>query len=72
MKHAFEFFVRIALLIFTLLIWLWALDQPLSNSMNLFIMVGCLLLVFPVVWLGRWILDRKPTASRAASRISSR
>jgi protein-S-isoprenylcysteine O-methyltransferase Ste14 len=65
MKHAFELFFRIALLVFTWLIWLWALNQPLSNRLNLSIIVGCVLLVYPLVWLGRMILDRQPTASRA-------
>jgi protein-S-isoprenylcysteine O-methyltransferase Ste14 len=65
MKHAVELFFRIALLVFIWLIWLWVLNQPLSNMMNLSIIVGCVLLVFPFVWFGRKILDRKPTPSRA-------
>ena len=65
MKHAVELFFRIALLVFTLFIWLWALNQPLSNIMNLSVIVGGVLLVFPIVWLGRMILDRQPTTSRA-------
>ena len=65
MKHADELFFRIALLVFTWFIWLWALNQPLSNIMNLSIIVGDVLLVFPIVWLGRMILDRQPTTSRA-------
>jgi protein-S-isoprenylcysteine O-methyltransferase Ste14 len=64
-KHAVELFFRIAFLVFTWLIWLWALDQPLSNIMNLSIIVGDVLLAFPLVWLGRKILDRQPTTSRA-------
>jgi len=52
-------------LVFTLFIWLWAPNQPLSNIMNLSIIVGGVLLVFPLVWLGRMILDRQPTTSRA-------
>jgi len=66
MKHALELLVKIALLVLAWFIWLWVIDQPLSNTLNLSIMVGGLLLVFPLVWLGRLILDRKPTASRAA------
>jgi protein-S-isoprenylcysteine O-methyltransferase Ste14 len=65
-KHAIEYSIRIALLVFTWLVWLWALDQPLSNRMNLFIIVGAVLLVYPIVWLGRRILDRQPTPNRAA------
>jgi protein-S-isoprenylcysteine O-methyltransferase Ste14 len=48
------------------LIWLWVLNQPLSDIMDLSIIVGGVLLVFPLVWLGRKILDRKPTISHAA------
>jgi hypothetical protein len=66
MKHADELFFRIALLVFTWFIWLWALNQPLSNIMNLSTIVGGVLLVFPPVWLGRMIHDRQPTTSRAA------
>jgi len=66
MKHAIGLFIKIALLAFALLIWLWALNRPLSNMMNLFIIVGGMLLVFPIVWLGRMILDRQPTMSRVA------
>jgi protein-S-isoprenylcysteine O-methyltransferase Ste14 len=65
-KHAVELFFRIALLALTLFIWLWALNQPLSNTMSLSIIVGGVLSVFPIVWLGRVILDRQPTTSRAA------
>jgi len=66
MKHAGELLFRIALLVFTWFIWLWALNQPFSKIMNLSIIVGGVLLVFPIVWLGRMVLDRKPTTSRAA------
>jgi protein-S-isoprenylcysteine O-methyltransferase Ste14 len=66
MKRGVEVLIKIALLVLAWFIWLWVIDQPLSNTMNLSIMVGGLLLVFPLVWLGRLILDRKPTASRAA------
>ena len=66
MKHAVELFFRIALLVLTLFIWLWALNQPISNTMKLILIAGSVLLVFPTVWLGRMILDRHPTTSRAA------
>ena len=66
MKRAVELFFRIVLLVFTWFIWLWAFNQPLSYLMNLSIVVGGILLVFPLVWLGRWLLDRQPTTSRAA------
>jgi len=65
MKHAVELFFRIALLVFTWLIWLWILDQPFSKIMNLSIIVGGVLLTFPLVWLGRKILDQRQTIGHA-------
>jgi len=65
MKHAGKLLFRIALLVFIWFIWLRALNRPLSNIMNLSIIVGGVLLVFPMVWLGRMVLDKKPTTSRA-------
>ena len=64
MKHEVESYFRIALLVFTWFIWLWVLNQPFSKIMDLAIIVGGLLLVFPIVWLGRMILDRQSTPSR--------
>jgi len=66
MKQAIEFFIKVALLAVVLFFWWWALDAPLSDAVNLSIIVGGVLLVFPVVLLGRIILDKKPTISRAA------
>jgi protein-S-isoprenylcysteine O-methyltransferase Ste14 len=65
MKHAVDLFIRIALLILALFIWLWVLNQPLSSIQNLSILIGGVILVFPVVWVGRKILDKQPTMSRA-------
>ncbi len=65
MTQVIEFLVRVALLAFVWFIWWWALNAPLSNVMNLSIIVGGVLLVFPLVWLGRKILDRHPTMGRA-------
>jgi len=66
MKHAVELFFRIALMAFSWFLWWWAFNTPLSNVMNLSIIVGGLLLVFPLVWLGRKILDRHRTTSGVA------
>ncbi len=41
------------------------LNQPLSKIQNLSIITGGPLLVFPVVWVGRKMLDKQPTMSRA-------
>jgi protein-S-isoprenylcysteine O-methyltransferase Ste14 len=66
MKHVLEAFVRIALFVLILFVWSWVLNQPFSSTVNLSIIVGGVLLVFPVAWLGRKMLDKKPTTSRAA------
>jgi protein-S-isoprenylcysteine O-methyltransferase Ste14 len=66
MKHAVELFLRIALLAFSWFLWSWAFHTPLSNVMNLSIIVGGVLLVFPLVWLGRKILDRHLSTSGVA------
>jgi len=66
MKHAVELFFRFALLVFSWFLWWWAFNTPLSNVMNLSIIVGGVLLVFPIVWLGRMILDRHLTTSGVA------
>jgi protein-S-isoprenylcysteine O-methyltransferase Ste14 len=65
MKHVIELFFRVALLAFIWFIWWWVLNAPLSNVMNLSIIVGGVLLTFPLVWLGRKILDRHQTIGHA-------
>ncbi len=62
-KYAVELFSRIALFAFALFLMRWAIDTALSDAMNLSIILGGVLLVFPVVWLGRKILDRHPSKS---------
>jgi protein-S-isoprenylcysteine O-methyltransferase Ste14 len=66
MRQVIEFLIRIALLAFIWVIWWWTLNAHLSNVMNLSIIVGGVLLVFPLVWLGRKILDRHQIINRAA------
>lgn len=65
MKRVIEFGFRIVLLALIWLIWWWALETPLSNVMNLSIIVAGVLLTFPLVWLGRKILDRHKTMGHA-------
>ena len=66
MRQVIEFLVRVALLASIWFVWWWALNAPLSNAVNLSIIVGGVLLVFPLVWFGRKILDRHQTISRVA------
>jgi protein-S-isoprenylcysteine O-methyltransferase Ste14 len=65
MRHAVEILIKIVPLLLTWLIWLWVLDLPPSSTVDLIILAGGMLLVFPLVWIGRMILDRQPTVSRA-------
>ena len=66
MRPVIEFLIRVTLLAFIFSVWEWILDAPLSNVVNLSIIVGGILLAFPLVWFGRKILDRHPTSSSAA------
>ena len=65
MRKVIEFLIRVVLLVIIWFIWWWALNAPLSNIMNFSIIVGGVLLVFPIVWLGRQILDRHQTINDA-------
>jgi protein-S-isoprenylcysteine O-methyltransferase Ste14 len=65
MKHVIESFFRIVLLIIILTMWWLVLNAQFSNIMNLSIIVGGVLLSFPLVWLGRKILDRHKTLDHA-------
>ncbi len=64
MKHIPEALVRIAFFVLILLFWLWVLKQRFSSAVNQCMIVGGVLLVFPVIWSGRKLLDKKPTMSR--------
>ncbi len=66
MKHIVEAIGRIVLFVLILSLWLWVIDQRFSSTVNLSIIVGGLMLVFPVIWLGRKMLDREPAVSRVA------
>ena len=66
MKHILEAFVRITLFVLIIFLWSWALHQRLSNIIDISTIVGGVLLIFPIAWLGRKMLDKKPTTSRVA------
>jgi protein-S-isoprenylcysteine O-methyltransferase Ste14 len=65
MKQVIEFPVRVALLAFVWLILWWAVATPLPGVINLSVIVGGVLLTFPLVWLGRKVLDRHKSAQGA-------
>ena len=62
MKHIIELLVRVSLLAFIVFVLWWASIVSLSNVMNLSIIVGGTLLIFPVARLGRRILDQNQAA----------
>lgn len=65
MNRNVGFLYKVILLVLIWLLWWWALSTPLSNVLNLLVIVGGVLLTFPFVRLGRKILDREPTVNRA-------
>ena len=65
MKHILDAFLRVILFVLIIFIWLWMLNQRLSSIMDIIIIVGGILLVFPIAWLGRKMLDKNPITSRA-------
>jgi protein-S-isoprenylcysteine O-methyltransferase Ste14 len=64
-KHVIEFLVRVALLAFICFIFWLVQNVSLSDVINLSIIMGGVLLTFPLVWLGRKMLDKQPTMGRA-------
>ncbi len=66
MKPSIQILTRVALLAMIWSVWWWALNAPLSNAANLSIITGGIVLIFPLVWFGRKVLDRHRTAQEAA------
>ena len=58
MKKNMEFPVKIALMVSIWIALWWASTATLSNTINLLIIVGGVLLTYPLVWFGRKILDQ--------------
>jgi protein-S-isoprenylcysteine O-methyltransferase Ste14 len=65
MKNLVDFLLRVALFASLLLLYWWAADAHLPTGLSLFIIVGGVLLTFPLVSVGRHFLDKQPTAVRA-------
>jgi len=66
MKPVAAFLIRVVLLAFILCVLRWAINTTLSSTMDALILIGGPLSVYPAVWLGRAILDRRRTMNRAA------
>jgi protein-S-isoprenylcysteine O-methyltransferase Ste14 len=67
MREHLDFVGRFFLLALIWLVWWWAFEAPLSSTLDILIMVGGVLLVFPLIWLARTRLDRRPTQQRAVA-----
>jgi protein-S-isoprenylcysteine O-methyltransferase Ste14 len=46
-------------------VWLWLVNQTLTLGAAFRIAVLGVLVIFPIVFLGRWLLDRQPSVERA-------
>jgi protein-S-isoprenylcysteine O-methyltransferase Ste14 len=66
MKQTAGLIFKIGLFGLVILLWLWIQAQRFTGFTSFLIVVGGIGLVFPVVWLGRVLLDRQPTIHRAA------
>ena len=58
--------VRIIGFVVTLIVCWWVLNQRFDQVLSILIIVGGMLAVFPVVWIGRMMLDARPTVDRTA------
>jgi protein-S-isoprenylcysteine O-methyltransferase Ste14 len=61
MKPSYSGILRTAIFILIVVFWWWVWGQSFSTGISWFLIVGCILLAFPVVWLGRLGLNRRPT-----------
>jgi protein-S-isoprenylcysteine O-methyltransferase Ste14 len=65
MRQVIEFLVRVALLAFVWIVLWLAADARLSSVVNLSVIAAGVLMTFPVVQLGRRILDQHRTLGQA-------
>jgi hypothetical protein len=65
MKVSNGFLIRFALLLGIWIVWLWVLFASFSALLNMSVIVGGVLLNYPLVLLGRKFLDRHPSMEYA-------
>jgi len=63
--------MRVLLFVLIMILWSWMLHLRLSSSLDISIIVGGVVIVFPIAWFGRKLLDKNPTAIRTG-RITTR
>ena len=65
MKHVVATLIRLALFALVCFIFSLAAGAALPGALNLAVVVAGVWLAFPLTWIGRKFLDRRPTAARA-------
>ncbi len=58
--------IRATAFVLTIALWRWLLGQAFPPWLNALCIVGAVLAIFPTVWLGRRLLDLRPTTERVA------
>lgn len=65
MKNILQNVGLISLFILIIFLWMWVLTNELPYLLNISVIVGGIILIFPIAWLGRTLLDKNPTKERA-------
>ena len=52
-------------LVLTWSAWFWLINRTLANTWYLGIAIAGVLVLIPMIFMGRWLLDRQPTIQRA-------
>lgn len=65
-KHSLQFLLKLVGFVLIILLWSWQIDHAFSLAASLGLLIGSVLLYFPLCYLGRRLLEARPTASRAA------
>jgi len=66
MKNMPGLLLRVAVFACVFMVWMWVLGSEFAGIANLVIIFGAVILIFPIVWVGRLLLDRDPTPASAA------
>lgn len=61
----FRMLINLAGILLTWLAWFWLIDTTLGASSYLWIAIGGVFLLFPIIFAARWFLDRQPVIQRA-------
>ena len=65
-KHPLQFLLKLLCLIIIIMLLSWQADHAFSLAASMGLLIGSVLLYFPLCYLGRKLLDARPTADRAA------